>query len=206
MRSFIKKLPGARRAHNALLRYRTSRRSRYDALHEQMQQVLVQQYADAVHNGRKAHARIADAGFRCYSQSDEDGIILYLLASIGMKSRRVVELCCGNGLECMATNLILHHGFEGFLFDGNAEHIRSAKKFFSSRKETFSVDPVLRCSWITRDNVNDLLRSAGVSGEVQGPVELMIVEDGNHIANNRPYRYRLRTADWMTQQLGLPKL
>ena len=40
---------------------------------------------------------------------------------------------------------------------------------------------------------------------VKGPVELNIIEDGNHIANNRPYRYRLRSADWMAAQLGLPK-
>ena len=39
-----------------------------------------------------------------------------------------------------------------------------------------------------------------------GPVELLVIEDGNHIANNRPYRYRLRSADWMAAQLGLPKV
>ncbi|MBA2964436.1 MULTISPECIES: alpha/beta hydrolase family protein [Ramlibacter] len=41
--------------------------------------------------------------------------------------------------------------------------------------------------------------------EASGPVELLVVEDGNHIANNRPYRWRSRTADWMAQQLGLPQ-
>jgi 2,6-dihydroxypseudooxynicotine hydrolase len=40
---------------------------------------------------------------------------------------------------------------------------------------------------------------------VSGPVELLIVEDGGHNANNRPYRYRSRTADWLAGQLGLPK-
>jgi len=40
---------------------------------------------------------------------------------------------------------------------------------------------------------------------VAGPVELMIVEDGGHNANNRPYRYRSRTADWLAGQFGLPK-
>ena len=40
---------------------------------------------------------------------------------------------------------------------------------------------------------------------VAGPVELMVVEDGGHNANNRPYRYRSRTADWLAGQLGLPK-
>jgi 2,6-dihydroxypseudooxynicotine hydrolase len=41
---------------------------------------------------------------------------------------------------------------------------------------------------------------------VSGPVELMIVEDGGHNANNRPYRYRSRTADWLAGQFGLPKV
>lgn len=40
---------------------------------------------------------------------------------------------------------------------------------------------------------------------VSGPVELLIVEDGGHNANNRPYRYRNLTADWLAGQLGLPK-
>jgi len=38
--------------------------------------------------------------------------------------------------------------------------------------------------------------------EVKGPVELMIVEDGNHVANNRAYRWRAQAADWMAEQLG----
>jgi dipeptidyl aminopeptidase/acylaminoacyl peptidase len=41
---------------------------------------------------------------------------------------------------------------------------------------------------------------------VSGPVELLMVEDGGHNANNRPYRYRSRSADWLTGQLGLPQL
>src|SRR5919199_157351 len=41
---------------------------------------------------------------------------------------------------------------------------------------------------------------------VAGPVELLIVEDGGHNANNRPYRYRSQTADWLAAQFGLPKL
>lgn len=37
--------------------------------------------------------------------------------------------------------------------------------------------------------------------EVKGPAELMMVEDGNHIANNRAYRWRSQSADWMADQL-----
>jgi 2,6-dihydroxypseudooxynicotine hydrolase len=39
-----------------------------------------------------------------------------------------------------------------------------------------------------------------------GPVELLMVEDGGHNANNRPYRYRSASADWLAAQFGLPKV
>jgi len=38
--------------------------------------------------------------------------------------------------------------------------------------------------------------------EAAGPVEFLLVEDGNHVVNNRGYRYRTQTADWMAEQLG----
>jgi dipeptidyl aminopeptidase/acylaminoacyl peptidase len=38
--------------------------------------------------------------------------------------------------------------------------------------------------------------------EVRGPVELNIIEDGNHIANNRAYKWRPHSADWMAEQLN----
>ncbi|MEW6453381.1 MAG: alpha/beta fold hydrolase [Pseudomonadota bacterium] len=37
--------------------------------------------------------------------------------------------------------------------------------------------------------------------EVQGPVELLMIDDGNHIANNRAYRWRGHSADWIAKQL-----
>jgi 2,6-dihydroxypseudooxynicotine hydrolase len=37
--------------------------------------------------------------------------------------------------------------------------------------------------------------------EVKGPVTLLIIEDGNHVANNRAYRWRPYGADWMAEQL-----
>ena len=41
-----------------------------------------------------------------------------------------------------------------------------------------------------------------LAAEVKGPCELLIIPDGNHVANNRPYRYRPQTADWMAERLG----
>ncbi len=41
-----------------------------------------------------------------------------------------------------------------------------------------------------------------LAAEAKGPVQLLVIEDGNHVAHNRPYRYRPQSADWMAQQLG----
>jgi len=37
--------------------------------------------------------------------------------------------------------------------------------------------------------------------EVKGPVELMMVEDGSHVATNRGWRWRGPSADWLAEQL-----
>jgi dipeptidyl aminopeptidase/acylaminoacyl peptidase len=42
-----------------------------------------------------------------------------------------------------------------------------------------------------------------LSKEVRGPVVFSLIEDGNHVANNRGYKWRLQTADWMAEQLGV---
>jgi 2,6-dihydroxypseudooxynicotine hydrolase len=37
---------------------------------------------------------------------------------------------------------------------------------------------------------------------VRGPVEFLLIDDGNHVANNRAYRYRTQSADWIAQRLA----
>lgn len=38
--------------------------------------------------------------------------------------------------------------------------------------------------------------------EARGSVELLVIEDGNHVAHNRFYKYRAKSADWMGRQLN----
>ena len=42
--------------------------------------------------------------------------------------------------------------------------------------------------------------------EAKGPVEFCLIEDGNHVANNRAYKYRTQSADWMASYLGMKPL
>jgi hypothetical protein len=145
-------------------------------VHQEMQRIIVNQYKMFKMQGITPYETIKEAGFRVYSQFEEDGIILYILSMIGFKTRRVVEMCCGSAHECMATNLILNHGFNGYLFDGGRENIALAKRFFSSKKDCLLSAPVLRQGWITAENVNDLLTENRCTGEVD---LLSLDMDGN---------------------------
>lgn len=41
-----------------------------------------------------------------------------------------------------------------------------------------------------------------LAAAASGPVVRCFIEDGNHVANNRVYRYRAQCADWMARQLA----
>ncbi|ROU00346.1 alpha/beta hydrolase family protein [Histidinibacterium lentulum] len=44
--------------------------------------------------------------------------------------------------------------------------------------------------------------AARLAGAVAGPVVLNMIEDGTHVANNRPYKYRTQVADWLADILA----
>jgi dienelactone hydrolase len=53
-----------------------------------------------------------------------------------------------------------------------------------------------------QDRVTPWQDAERLSKEVRGPVVFSLIEDGNHVANNRGYKWRLQTADWMADRLG----
>jgi len=117
-----------------------------------------------------------DIGFKCHSQNSEDGILLYIFAIIGTTNKIAVEICAGNGIECNAANLVINHGWWALLFDGNAENIKAGTEFYRINRRSHTRPPRLVQAWITRDNVNELIRNNGISGEI----DLLSIDiDGN---------------------------
>jgi hypothetical protein len=109
---------------------------------------------------------LGNYGFSCYSQTDEDGILLYIFSVIGTSNRLCVEICAGDGIECNAANLLINHGWHGLLVDGDTNHIARGKRFYATLKATRIYPPKLVQAWVTRDHVNDLIAKNGFSGEV----------------------------------------
>lgn len=151
---------------------------KYDipSIQGQIQKNIETQWVLSAINNVRVFEDIKDAGFRCYSQFEEDGIILYLLSCIGKKTRSVVEICCGIGSECMAANLIINHGYKGYLFDGDVNIVKHAKSFFRKQKDCLLVEPTITQAWITKSNINALLEQCGAVGEID---LLSLDMDGN---------------------------
>jgi hypothetical protein len=105
-------------------------------------------------------------GFRTHSQNDEDGYLIYIFAVIGFQSRRVVEICCGDGRESNTANLILYHGCTGLLVDGDQSLASQAQNFYSSHPNTMYWPPKIVHCWVTAGNINELLIENGLSGDI----------------------------------------
>jgi hypothetical protein len=117
-------------------------------------------------------------GFSRFSEFEEDGQLLYLLTLAGPASRTVVEISSQDGRVCMATNLLVHHRWRGFLFDGDPVFVREGRRFFASHPATRSSPPVMKSEWFSRENVNQVLAAAGVPDDVD---VLSLDIDGNDL-------------------------
>lgn len=129
-----------------------------------------------LHNSGKSLPKLSETGFKVYSQTDEDGILLFIFSIIGAGSKKVVEICAGNGIECNAANLIINHGWLGLLVDGNPEMVLQGRKFYETNRQTYIYPPTFVNAWVTRDNINKIIRDNGFAGEID---LLSIDMDGN---------------------------
>jgi hypothetical protein len=132
---------------------------------KEAQLALFHMYRDLVQRGVPL-PRLDEVGFRCHSQFEEDGILLFLFAVIGYGNKTAVEICAGNGIECNTANLILNHGWWGYLFDGDERRVAIGTAFYRDSVDTFLYPPRFKHAWITAENVNDLIRGAGIEGEI----------------------------------------
>lgn len=110
--------------------------------------------------------------FKVYSQSGEDGIIQWLINKIDIKNKTFIEFGVENYLESNTRFLLLNNYWSGLIIDGDIENINFIKK-----------DPIYwRCNlkavsnFITKDNVDEIFLSNGLSGEIG---LLSIDVDGN---------------------------
>jgi len=107
------------------------------------------------------------AGFRAFSQFDEDGILLYIFALIGTTNRRAIEMAAGVGYESNTANLIVNHNFTGLLFEGNPDAAWLCEQFYAKYQDTHWNTPVVvDRTWLKCENINEVISKHGFAGEI----------------------------------------
>ena len=111
-------------------------------------------------------------GFKVFSQFDEDGIIQYLINKVPIERKTFVEFGVENYEESNTRFLLLNNHWQGMVLDARASDIH----YIQQDKIYWQYDLQAKCTWITRQNINELLRDAGF-GEDVGILSIDI--DGN---------------------------
>lgn len=115
-------------------------------------------------------------GARIFSQFEEDGLLLYLDAVLELEHRTFVDIGAADGINSNCANLALNLGWHGLFIEGNATLVERGRKFYRNHPDSLLWPPVFVQAFITRENINGLIRDAGFSGPV-GIVSIDI--DGN---------------------------
>ena len=111
-------------------------------------------------------------GFKVFSQFDEDGIIQYLVNKLPIANKTFVEFGVENYEESNTRFLLLNDHWQGMVLEARAADIQ----YIQEDKIYWQYDLQAKCTWITRENINALLRDAGF-GEDVGILSIDI--DGN---------------------------
>lgn len=115
---------------------------------------------------------IRQVGWRAFSQFDEDGILLYIFSIIGSTNRLAVEIGadCGGDFfefpESNVTNLLVNHDWHGLIIDASIKNIKKLTRFFRNCRNTTYRPPILQQAFVTRQNINELIKKAGFSGKI----------------------------------------
>lgn len=103
-----------------------------------------------------------DIEFSVFSQWGDDGIIQYLIRKIDIPIKTFIEFGVENYLESNTRFLLTHDNWSGLVIDSSEENIAYIKKDSISWKyELQSIK-----AFIDIDNINELISSAGFSGEI----------------------------------------
>ncbi len=149
-------------------------RSRTSPATKIAQRQLYHYYRDVAATG--AAPKLCETGFRCFSQFEEDGKLLFIFAVLGIWRGTFVDVGSADGINSNCANLALNFGWHGLFIDGDAENVRRGEAFYRSHPDTFEYPSKFIRALVTRENVNDLLKAADVPPEV----DLMSIDiDGN---------------------------
>jgi hypothetical protein len=119
-----------------------------------------------LHRKSGAPTSISKAGFKVFSQFEEDGLLLYILSFIEEPVKQFLEFGSDDGINSNSANLHFHHNWTGLFLDGNAAAIERGKYFYAKWGNKKAASPRFIHALITAENINALIEQGGLEGEI----------------------------------------
>lgn len=117
----------------------------------------------SLHHAKKQKiAHLAEVEWRVFSQCGDDGIIDWLVSRLPNLPQTFIEFGVENYRESNTRFLLQHRNWKGLVMDGSQKHIDD----IHSQKVSWRYWLDAHRAFITRENINDLLQSAGYTGEI----------------------------------------
>jgi hypothetical protein len=106
--------------------------------------------------------KIEEAEFKVFSQFGEDGIIQFIINKIPIPNKVFIEFGVENYIESNTRFLLVNNNWSGLVIDGdkeNIEYIKNDSIYFNHNLKAVS-------NFITKDNINDIISSSEISGDI----------------------------------------
>lgn len=106
--------------------------------------------------------RLQDAELRVFSEWGEDGILQYLLSRVSIENETFIEFGVEDYRESNTRFLLMNNGWRGLVMDGDPQNVERIRRRDLHRRH----DLTAVCAFVTRDNINDLIRANLGSGDI----------------------------------------
>lgn len=100
--------------------------------------------------------------FRVFSQWGEDGIIQFLINRVHIENKTFVEFGVGDYTESNTRFLIKTNNWSGLVIDGSEQYIKQIRQSEVPWRHNLKTE----CSFITKHNINQLISSNGITGDI----------------------------------------
>jgi hypothetical protein len=105
---------------------------------------------------------LSDVEFKIFSQHNEDGIIQYLIYRVPISVKIFIEFGVEDYRESNTRFLLMNNNWKGLIMDSQSKYISRIQSYdFYCQRDLKAVQ-----AFVTRDNINDLFRNHGLTGDI----------------------------------------
>lgn len=115
-----------------------------------------------LNNQKEKIESLSEVEFQVFSQWGDDGIIQYMVNKLDIPNKTFIEFGVETYVESNTRFLLVNNNWTGYVIDGAPENIQKIKRDIIS----WSSELHAECSFITKDNINDLIKKVPFNKEV----------------------------------------